>query len=65
MITLQNSITINHRKGGRNKYDRKLTQLDVVTMSIRYSVNGIDPEKQPGRLEGCLEQNMHRNTEHE
>ena len=40
MIILQNFITTNHRKSGKSKYDRKLTELDVITMRIRYRVTG-------------------------
>ena len=40
MIILQNLITTNHRKSGKSKDDLKLTELDVVTMRIRYRVNG-------------------------
>ena len=36
MIILQNLITTNHRKSGKSKDDLKLTELDVVTMRIRY-----------------------------
>ena len=39
-IILQNWTTINERKSGKSKYDRKLTKLDVVTTWIRYRVNG-------------------------
>ena len=38
MIILQNLITTNHRKSGKNKDDLKLTELDVVTMRIRFRV---------------------------
>ena len=31
MIILQNLITTNHGKNDESKYDRKLTELDVVT----------------------------------
>ena len=41
MIILQNLITTNHRKSGKSKDDLKLTELDVVTMRIRYRVNGV------------------------
>ena len=41
MIILQNFITTNHRKSGKSKDDLKLTELDVVTMRIRYRVNGV------------------------
>ncbi len=40
MIILQNLITTNHRKSGKSKDDLKLTELDVVTMRIRYRVTG-------------------------
>ncbi len=44
MIILQNLITTYHRKSGKSKDDLKLTELDVVTMRIRYRVNGVsDP----------------------
>ena len=42
MITLQNLKTTSHRKSGESKYDRKLTELDVVTTRIRYRVNHRD-----------------------
>ena len=29
MIILQNLITTNHRESGKNKYDRKLPQVDA------------------------------------
>ena len=35
---LQNFIATNHRESGKNKYDHKLPELDVV---IRYCVNGV------------------------
>ena len=41
VIILQNLITTNHRKNGGSKYDRKLTELDVVTTRIRYRVNEV------------------------
>ena len=41
MIILHNLITTNHRKSGKSKDDLKLTELDVVTMRIRYCVNGV------------------------
>ena len=39
-IGLDNLITTNHRKSGKNKYDRKVTEPDVVTTRILYRVNG-------------------------
>ena len=41
MIILLNLTTTSHRKSGESKYDRKLTELDVVTTRIRYGVNGV------------------------
>ena len=41
IIILQNLIATHHRKSGERKYDRKLTELDVVTMRIRYRVNAV------------------------
>ena len=41
MITLQSLTTTNHGKSGESKYDRKLTERDVVTTRIRYRVNGV------------------------
>ena len=41
MLMLQKLIKTNHRKRGRNECDSKLTELDVVTMRIRYRVNGV------------------------
>ena len=39
LIILQNLITTNHRtESGKSKDDLKLTELDVVTMRIRYRV---------------------------
>ena len=32
MIILQNLLTANHRKIGDSKYDRKLAEIDVVTI---------------------------------
>ena len=40
-MILQNLMKTSHRKGGRRKYDRKQTELDVVTTRIRYNVNGV------------------------
>ncbi len=41
MIILQNSTTTNHRESGKSEDDLKLTELDVVTLQIRYRVNGV------------------------
>ena len=41
VIILQNLIKAYHRKTGKSKYDRKLTELDVETTRIRSRVNGI------------------------
>ena len=41
MIIGQNLITASHRESGKSKYDRKLPELDVVTMRIRYRVNAV------------------------
>ena len=41
VIILQNLIKAHHRKSGKSKYDRKLTELDVETTRIRSRVNGI------------------------
>ena len=41
VIILQNLIKAYHRKCGKSKYDRKLTELDVETMQIRSRVNGV------------------------
>ena len=30
-----------HRKSGKSKYDRKLTELDVETTRVRSRVNGV------------------------
>ena len=35
VIILQNLIKTYHRKSGKSKYDRKLTELDVETTRIR------------------------------
>ena len=40
VIILQNLIKAYHRKSGKSKYDRKLTELDVETTRIRSRVNG-------------------------
>ena len=40
MIILPNLITTNHRKRPESKFERKLPELDVVTMRIRYRGNG-------------------------
>ena len=37
MISLDNLETTNHRKSGKGKNDRKLTEHDVVTARIRIS----------------------------
>ena len=43
-MILQNLTTTNHRQSGESKYDRKLTELDVVTTRVWYRVNGVsDP----------------------
>ena len=39
VIILQNYIKAYHRKSGKSKYDRKLTELDVETTRIRSLVN--------------------------
>ena len=41
VIVLQNLIKAYHRKRGKSKYDRKLTELDVETTRIRFRVNGV------------------------
>ena len=41
VIILQNLIKAYHRKSGKSKYDRKLTELDVETTWIRSRVNGV------------------------
>ena len=41
VIILQNLIKAYHRKSGKSKYDRKLTELDVETTRIRSRVNGV------------------------
>ena len=41
VIILQNFIKAYHRKSGKSKYDRKLTELDVETTRIRSRVNGV------------------------
>ena len=41
MIILHNSITTNHGKNGETKYDRKLTELDIMTTRIWFRVNGV------------------------
>ena len=41
MIVLQSLITTNHRGSVKSKYDRKLTELNVVTKRIRYCVNRV------------------------
>ena len=41
MIALQNWTTTNRRKSGKSKYDRKLPEFDVVTMTDRHGVNGV------------------------
>ena len=40
VMILQNLIKAYHRSG-KNKYDRKLTELDVETTRIRSRVNGV------------------------
>ena len=41
MIILQNLTTTNHRKSGESKYDRSLTEIDVVSTRIRYRANEV------------------------
>ena len=41
VMILQNLIKAYHRKSGKSKYDRKLTELDVETTRIRSRVNGV------------------------
>ena len=41
MMIRENLPTTDHRKSGKSKYDRKLTELDVMTTRIRYRVNGV------------------------
>ena len=41
VIILQNLIKAYHRKSGKSKYDRKLTELDAETTRIRSRVNGV------------------------
>ena len=41
VIILQNLVKAYHRKIGKSKYDRKLTELDVETTQIRSRVNGV------------------------
>ena len=41
VIILQNLIKAYHRKSGKSKYDRKLTELDVNTTRIRSRANGV------------------------
>ena len=41
VIILQNLIKAYHRKSGKSKYDRKLTELDVETTWIRSRANGV------------------------
>ena len=38
---LQNLIKAYHRKSGKSKYDRKLTELDVEITRILSRVNGV------------------------
>ena len=40
-IILQNLIKAYHRKSGKSKCDRKLTELDVETTRIRSRVNAV------------------------
>ena len=41
VIILQNLIKAYHRKSGKSKFDRKLTELHVETTRIRSRVNGV------------------------
>ena len=41
VIILQNLIKAYHRKSGKSKYDRKLTELDVETTRILSRVNRV------------------------
>ena len=40
MTILQNLITTNHGRNGESKYDRKLTEFDLVTTWIWFRING-------------------------
>ena len=42
VIILQNLIKAYHRKSGKSKYDRELTELDVETTRIRL-IRSTDP----------------------
>lgn len=42
MVILQNTMATNHRKSDKSKYDRKLPELDLVTMRIRYCINEVN-----------------------
>ena len=44
MTILLNLITTSHRKSGESKYDRKPSELDVVTRRIRHRV-GVEVSK--------------------
>ena len=50
VIILQNLIEAYHRKSGKSKYDRKLTELDVETTRIRSRVNGVQVTKKLATL---------------
>ena len=51
MISLHNLMTTNYRKSDKSKYDRKLTKLDIVTIRVRYRVNGLRLQKTIEQLE--------------
>ena len=41
VIIVQNLIKAYHRKSGKSRYDRKVTELDVETTRIRSRANGV------------------------
>ena len=45
MTILLNLIKSNHRKCGESKYDRKPSELDVMTRRIRHRVKGVKVSK--------------------
>ena len=59
MIILHNLITTNHKKSGRSNDGLKLTELDVVTMRIRYRVNGVLVWTEGRNASKCIQTKTH------
>ena len=53
VIILQNLIKTYHRKSGKSKCDRKVTELNVEITRIRSRVNGVSVLEWQGPLIGA------------